>query len=284
MPPPIGLLRDNAAMAVPVLVLVVALYASVATAYVEARRRRERAPTWARWTGVFTVAAHLAGLMALSMSIGSSPYSTSSQSLSFLAFALAGLYLILEATSHVASHGGWFYGLAAFMAAISVPGLIEAGPPAVGAGQPDVERSWHVGLALLSTAAVVVSGLLAAGYLGTYMRVKRRTLRNSGSETHAPGPSLSGFQRLTRNASFLGMLLLAPSFVFGVNAAMRDGAPPYLLILTASTAAVLVLLTIAWLIWWRRPLRGALAAWLNVSGTLLVFISAGIVHPLVLAG
>ncbi len=266
-------------MAVPVLVLVVALYASVATAYVEARRRGESAPpSWARWTGVFTVAVHFAGLLALAMSISSSPFGTSSQALSFLAFALGGLYLILEATSKVDSYGGWFYGLAAAMAAVGVPGLIEAGPPAAKAADPDPLRSWHVGLALLSTAAVVVSGLLAAGYLGTYMRVKRRAIRDT-----ARGPSLTGFQRLTRNASFLGMMLLAPSVVFGINAATRDQAPPYLLILTAFTAAVLVLLTLAWLIWWRRPLRGALAAWLNVSGTVLVFISAGVVHPLVIA-
>ncbi len=266
-------------MAVPILVLVVAIYASVATAYVEARRRGESAPHWARWTGVFTVAAHFGGLLLLSMSISASPFSTPSQSLSFLAFALAGLYLILEATSRVASHGGWFYGLAAAMAAISVPGLIEAGPPASDAAAPDALRSWHVGLALLSTAAVVVSGLLAAGYLGTYMRVKRRKL---GDATQ--GPSLTGFQRLTRNASFLAVALLAPSVAFGINAATRDEAPPHLLILAASTAAVLVLLTVAWLIWWRRPLRGALAAWLNVTGTLLVFVSAGIVHPLVIGG
>ena len=113
------------AMGVPLLVLVVAFYAAVATGYLEARRRREPTPVWARLAGPISVAAHLLGLVLLSMATERSPFTTVSQSLSFLAFSLAVLYLLLEATSRVATHGGGFYAVAALLAALSVPGLVQ---------------------------------------------------------------------------------------------------------------------------------------------------------------
>ena len=260
-----------------ILVLVVAGYAALATAYLEARRRREAPPRWARTAGPLLVLLHFGGLFGLGMAIGRSPFSTLDQALSFLAFSLAALYLLLEATSRVAAYGGSFYALAAIVAAISVPGLVRADTlTELPAANPT--RSMHVGLGLLSVAAVLVAGLLAMGYLNVYRRMKHRKL------DEAPGPSLSSFQRLTRNASFVGVLLLLPSLILGLVDALADGAPSGLMFLTGAVGVQLVMLLAAAWLWWRRPLKGKTAAWLNVAAAALVLIATAVIHPLVLSG
>ena len=261
-------------MANSLLVLVAVAYAAVATAYLEARRRREGPPRWARLLGLLTVAAHLVGLTALSGETGRSPFASGAQSLSFVAFALAGLYLMLEAVSRVATHGGGFWALVTVLTALSVPGLLDAAPSPSPAPPRDALRTVHVGLGLLSAAAVLAGGLLAAGYLAAYRRVKRRSLV-AGEE----GPSLSGFERLERGASALGVVLLAPSVALGVYVALRHEDRAGSLGLTALTALLLGLLCAAGFLWWRRPRRGALAAWLHVAATLLL-VAAVLMHPL----
>ena len=265
-------------MGTPVLVLVVALYSAVATAYLEARRRREAPPTWARIVGPLAATAHLAGLVLLSAQIRQSPFSTTSQALSFLAFSLVALYLVLEATSRVATHGGGFYAAAALLAAVGVPGLVDAAPSAIGAVKDNM-RTYHVGLSLMGTAAVFAGGLLAGGYLGQYRRVKGGDLKG-GEE----GPSLRGFERLARGASLLGTLLLGPSLVLGVVTARQEPSPANTIILTSMTAVCFFLLVAAGWIWWRRPLKGRTAAWLNLLALIVVLVAFFLVHPLVLAG
>ncbi len=267
------------AMGVPLLVLVVAFYAAVATGYLEARRRREPTPVWARIAGPISVAAHLGGLLLLSMATERSPFTTVSQSLSFLAFSLTVLYLLLEATSRVATHGGGFYAVAGLLAALSVPGLVQGEPMAWAESPRNVQRSLHIGLALMSTAAVLAGGLLAIGFLGTHMRVKRKQLAAG-----AHGPSLQGFQRLLRRASLLGIVLLAPAFVLGIRAHADGESEASLLMLTLTIVVLLVLLIGAFILWWRRPLRGPLAAWLNILAVVVLVLGFGVVHPLVLKG
>jgi hypothetical protein len=263
-------------MASSLLVLVVAVYAAVATAYLEARRRREAPPLWARIAGALGVAVHLLGLIALSAQTGRSPFAGTSQSLSFLAFALAGLYLVMEATSRVATHGGGFYVCAAVLAALGVPGLVEAACAPV-ASVRDPIRTFHVGLSLLGTAAVLAGGLLAGGYLGTYRRVKRATLAGG-----AEGPSLRGFERLERRATVLALLFLGPALVFGSRSGGDEAPPEGLLVLVVLTVALFLLMLAAGWIWWFRPLRGRLASWLNLAAMLLAILATILVHPLVL--
>ena len=50
------------------------------------------------------------------------------------------------------------------------------------------------------------------------------------------------------------------------------------------TAACFFLLVAAGWIWWRRPLRGRVAAWLNLLALIIVLVAFIVVHPLVLAG
>lgn len=264
-------------MAESILVLVVAGYAALATGYLEARRRRDTPPLWARTSGPIVVLLHFAGLFALGMTIGRSPFSTLDQALSFLAFSLAAIYLLLEATSRVAAYGGSFYALAAVIAAVSVPGLVR-GDTLTPATASNPARSMHVGLGLLSMAAVLVAGLLALGYLNVYRRMKHRQLEND------QGPSLAGFQRLTRNASWVGTVLLLPSLVFGLHGALAEAAPRGLFFLTATVGVLLALLVVASWLWWRRPLKGATAAWLNLAAALLVFLSTAVIHPIVISG
>lgn len=266
-------------MAESLLVLVVALYAAVATSYLEARRRREPPPIWARIAGPAAVTIHLTGLIALSMAIQRSPFSTGAQALSFLAFSLIALYVLLEAVSRVATHGGGFYMVAAVLAALSVPGLIDGGVPD-GPPARDALRTVHVGLALLGTAAALAGGLLAIGYLGAYRRVKRHALRGG-----AEGPSLRGFEQLERGASLLGVILFGAALPLGVRAlGGGGGSSPATIWLVATSGLVFVLLGVAGWLWWRRPLRGAVAAWLNLAGTGVVIVAFALVHPLVVGG
>lgn len=266
-------------MAATLLALIVAVYAAVATAYIEARRRRETAPLWARILGPVGVAMHLTGLSMLSAQFGRSPFGTTSEALSFLAFALIGLYLVLELTTRIASHGGSFYWLATLLTAVAVPGVIASAQLPPTDAPADSLRTYHVGLGLLSTAAVLVSGLLGAAYLNAYRRVKQGDIRHG-----ARGFSLSGFQRLAKAASLLGVLLLLPSLAIGVQITVDDGAPRGLMILTVLTAVLLAMLAVAWLIWWRRPLIGATAAMVNVLAAVLVLVAIVVVHPLVVGG
>lgn len=256
------------------LVLVVACYAAAATAYLEARRRRESPPRWARLAGVGTVAAHLLGLVMLGAEMGRSPFASGAQSLSFVAFSLAALYVLLEATSRVASHGGGFWAMAALLAALSVPGLLHEAPETAAAAPRETLRTVHVGLSLLSAAAVFAGGLLALGYLGAYRRVKRRAL-DSGEE----GPSLSGFERLERRASGLSVALLLPALLLGLRVALTHDHPHTMLPLVGLTAALLGLLGTAGFLWWRRPLKGRTAALLNLLATAVLLASVLLAHP-----
>ena len=266
-------------MAVSLLVLIVAFYAAVATAHFEARRRRERPPTWARALGAIAVVLHFIGLYWLGAERGRSPFSTGAEALSFLAFSIAAVYLVLAARSRVWTHGGSFYGLATLLVALSIPGLVGAVPSGMDQTGRHAMRTWHIGLGLLSTAAVLVCGLLAAGYLGSYFRAKRREL-HAGTQ----GLSLSSFARLTRDASLTSVVLLGGSVGLGVHLAVQDDAPRGLAALTGISAGVLFIFLVAFLIWWRRPVRGALAAWLNVAGVVLMIVALVVVHPLVIGG
>ncbi len=102
--------------------------------------------------------------------------------------------------------------------------------------------------------------------------------------TGSQGPSLAGFERLTRSASLLGAGLLLPSLVLGFYVASRKDAPQGLLYLTIFVGGLFALLVLAWIIWWRRPMRGRLAAVLNLTAALLLILVLAVVHPLVLGG
>jgi hypothetical protein len=261
-----------------VLLLVGAPYAAAAVGYLEARRRGEAPPRWARLLGAATAAIHLAALIALGARAHRSPFQTGSEALSFLAFSLAGLYLVLEATSRVATHGGGFYLLTAILACSAVPGLASAGPVPASPHAGDPMRAYHVGFALLGTANVLAGGLLAVGYLGAYRRAKAHVV-----DTESGGPSLFGLQVLARHASALALLLLAPSLALGtVSVVGRDVvAWPAAAEIAVAAAQFGIVLAAAFL-WWRRPRQGALAAWLNVAAVAVALLGFAVVHPLLL--
>ena len=264
-------------MAQALLLLVCAPYLAVAVSYIEARRRGEAAPRWARLVGLATVCAHLAALILLAKSTGRSPFQTESQALSFLAWSVAALYAVLEATSRIATYGGRFWLLAAVLAGAGVPGLAAESGCAPAVTVPDAMRSFHVGFAILGTAAIVAGGLLATAYLGTYRRIKTRRIVPGATE----GPSLFGLQRLARDASFAGLVLLGPSLVLGWLVVHRmNTVSIWATVELGLTALQLGLVLVAAFLWWRRPLRGAVAAWLNVAATLLAVVAFGVIHPL----
>lgn len=260
-----------------ILLLVCAPYLAVAVAYLEARRRGESAPRWSRIAGLATVCAHLLGLVLLARETGRSPFQTESQAVSFLAWSVAALYAVLEATSGIATYGGRFWMLAAVLAGAGVPGIAAETGCAPATTVPDTMRSFHVGFALLGTAAIVAGGLLATAYLGTYRRIKSRRIVPGATE----GPSLFGLQRLARDASFAGLVLLGPSLVLGWLILRRTSAHNVWATVELGLAALqFTLLLAAAFLWWRRPLRGAVAAWINVAATVMAVLAFGVVHPL----
>ena len=262
--------------AISLLLLLPAPYVAAGVGYAQARLRDERPPGWARWIGLATALAHLAGLVLLSKVTHRSPFQTESQALSFLAFSVAALYVVLERTSHVARYGGWFFLLAGLLAAASVPGLAAEALPAPAPNAADPLLSFHVGLALLGTAAIVTAGLFAGGYVGVYRRVKRAQL----AVGPAGGPSLVGLQRLARDASFAGLALLGPGLLLGYQVVARAGTSAWAQVGIALATLQFLLLLAAWWLWWRRPLRGPVAAALNVAATLLAVAGFAIVHPM----
>ena len=266
-------------MAIALLLLVVVPYAIAATAYLEARRRHEAPPAWARRVGAGAVLCHLAGLILLGRETGHSPFRTESQALSFLAFALAAVYAVLEATSRIAAHGGGFWALAALLAGSAVPGLAtQSGTPVALA--PDRLMTYHVGFALLGTAALLAGGLLGVGYLGAYRRMKRDVPASGADE----GPSLVGLERLSRDASLASLLLLGPSLVLGLKITLRDDVVgPWVVAELALSALQFGLALAAFLVWWRSPRRGALASRLIVLATLIAVVGIALVHPLLVS-
>jgi hypothetical protein len=136
----------------------------------------------------------------------------------------------------------------------------------------------HVGFALLGTATILAGGLLAAGYLGAYRRMKDRAIE---PEAGGAGPSLFGLQVLSRHASAAGLLLLGPSLVLGWMALVRrEGESPWARVALACSALEFAVVLVAAFLWWRRPMRGAVAAWLNVTATVIAVLTIGVVHPL----
>ena len=263
-------------MAIAILLLVVVPYAVAATSYLEARRRHETPPVWARRVGAGAVLCHLAGLVLLGRETGHSPFRTESQALSFLAFSLAAVYAVLEATSRIAAHGGGFWALAALLAGLGVPGLATEAC-VVAATAPDRLMTYHVGFALLGTAALLAGGLLGVGYLGAYRRMKRDVLASSTDE----GPSLVGLERLSRDASLASLLLLGPSLVLGLKITLRDDVVGTWVVAELTLSAIQFGLALAaFLVWWRSPRRGALASRLNVLATLIAIVGFALVHPL----
>jgi len=267
-------------VAISILLLVVVPYAIAATAYLEARRRREPPPVWARRVGAAAVLIHLTGLMLLGRETGRSPFHTESQALSFLAFSLAAVYAVLEATSRIAAHGGGFWTLATALAGASVPGL--AGEVcATAVTPPDPVMAYHMGFALLGTAALLAGGLLGAGYLQAYRRMKRDVLAAPTEE----GPSLVGLARLARDASLASLALLGPSLLLGLKIALRDDLGGHWVVVELLLSATQFGLALAaFLVWWRSPRRGSLAATLNILATLVAVIGFTLVHPMLAKG
>ena len=263
-------------VALSILLLVVVPYAVVATAYLEARRRRESPPVWARRVGAAAVLIHLAGLMLLGRETGRSPFHTESQARSFLAFSLAAVYAVLETTSRIAAHGGGFWTLAAVLAGASVHGL--AGESCVvSTSAPDHVMSYHMGFALLGTAALFAGGLLGAGYLQAYRRMKRDVLAAPTDE----GPSLVGLQRLARDASLASLALLGPSLLLGMKIATRDDlGGTWVVLELVFSGAQFALALLAFLVWWRAPRRGTFAATLNIFATIVAIVGFTLIHPL----
>lgn len=260
-----------------ILLLVAVPYAAAAVGYLEARRRAERPPTWARILGLLTVVAHIVGLVVLSMERARSPFQTESQALSFLAFALAAIYVLLELTSGIVEHGGGFHLLATILTSASIPGLAAESVAAPAARARDPMLAYHIGLALLGTAAIVAAGLLAAGYLRAYRRMKDRQIVPANVQTL----SLFSLQRLARDASFAGLALLLPSVVLGaVIVEQSTGTSHWVHAELGLGAAQCILTAVAAFLWWRRPRRGAAAAYLNVAATILAVATFAVVHPL----
>ena len=97
----------------------------------------------------------------------------------------------------------------------------------------------------------------------------------------AEGPSLRGFERLERRACLLGVLFFAPAVYMGTRAMKQSNSTEGMAALLGLTIVLFLLTAVAGWIWWRRPLRGRLAAWLNILAMAAAILATVLVHPLV---
>ena len=124
----------------------------------------------------------------------------------------------------------------------------------------------------LSAVAYIPVGLAALIFYTFPLMVAAFT---AVSEWRTPGwRAAAGFL-----AAFAGLALALGPAGLGLEVASRSDMPGRHA-LSATMAVLFLLLAAAFALWWRRPLRGVWAAWLNLTAAILLILAVGILHPL----
>ncbi len=204
-------------LSVGVILLPIA-YLVVAAAYgvlffsstsVQARR-------WATPALLGTLAFHLVYLVVLAYRWHQFPAATVSQALSIIAFAIAGVYALVERFGRERSTGFWLVGLVFFFQLFS--SLLHRPVP------PDLARfkdgliAIHISLALLGYTAFAI----AAGYAFLFLQLYRDLKGGRFSTFFGKLPPLEALERMMLGSLGTGFIALTGAVLSGVLFAQRE--------------------------------------------------------------
>lgn len=173
----------------------------------------------ARWTRPALLAAlafHLAYLIVLAYRWNQFPAATVAQALSIIAFAIAGVYALVEWHGRERSTGFWLVGLVFFFQLFS--SLLGRPTP------PDLARfkdgliAIHISLALLGYTAFAI----AAGYAFLFLQLYRDLKAGRFSTFFGKLPPLEALERMMLGALWTGFVALSGAVFSGVVFAQRE--------------------------------------------------------------
>ena len=233
-------------------------------------------PSRCRWCGVLlrsALGAHLAYLVLLALVFERLPMSNLFEAMSFLAFAIAGVYAYLERRV-----GGQSAGLFILLFVFAFQTLSSAFVTH-GAAMPAILRGWefalHVILALVSYAAFAISAVFSAMYLMLYHEIKRRRFGLIYSRL----PSLDVLGTLCYQGARVGFFILTLAILSGAFWSHR------VLSVAWYTDAKGVMALAAWVVYGtlvalksRRRWQGLRVAYVSLAGFAVILFSLMVVN------
>lgn len=173
----------------------------------------------ARWAGpalLGTLLYHLVYLIVLAYRWHQFPAATVSQALSIIAFAIAGVYALVEWHGRERSTGFWLVGLVFFFQLFS--SLLGRPVP------PDLARfkdgliAIHISLALLGYTAFAI----AAGYAFLFLQLYRDLKAGRFSTFFGKLPPLEALERMMLGSLWTGFVALSGAVLTGILFAQRE--------------------------------------------------------------
>jgi len=209
------------AVALPVLYLAAAVLHGMAFGGV----RAPHVATPRIWLLRLTLLAHVLWFAALGSALRSFPVVDLPTTLSAIVLGSACLYAFLARSVRHAGSGGVVLGLAALLqlcasAAVQLQPEPRLGPPTAALGAPQI---LHVGLSVIATTSLLLSGVHGALYLVLLRSMKRRSFGPLFEHL----PDLELLAHMTRRAALVGFVCLTVGMNLGIWLAHRDQRPGF---------------------------------------------------------
>ncbi len=170
---------------------------------------------WATPALIGTLAFHLVYLVVLAFRWHQFPAATVAQALSIIAFAIAGVYALVEWLGRERSTGFWLVGLVFFFQ-LSSSLLGRPTPPDLAQFRDSV-IAIHISLALLGYTAFAI----AAGYAFLFLQLYRELKGGRFSTFFGKLPPLEALERMMLGALVTGFVALSGAVVTGILFAQR---------------------------------------------------------------
>jgi ABC-type uncharacterized transport system permease subunit len=177
------------------------------------------------WLLRLTLLVHLVWFAALGSALRSFPVVDIATTLSAIVLTSACLYAFLARSVKHAGSGGVVLGLAALLqlsssAFVDLQPQPRLGPPTAALGAPQI---LHVGLSVVATTSLLLSGVHGALYLVLLRLMKRRSF----GPVFEHLPDLDLLSRMTRRAALVGFVCLTVGMNVGIWLAHRDQHPGF---------------------------------------------------------
>ena len=170
---------------------------------------------------VGTVSLHLFALLLRGFETRTCPVVTRWEALSFVAFAMAAIYLTLEIRRKIRTTAVFVLGFAALMQFLSAI-FILGGGPIEPSGSPDLAASLHAFAAMIGLSGVAVAGIF--GLL--YLRLHRKIQKSDYGPFYERMPSLEDLGDLNGSAAALGFFSLTITVAIGMSSMFTRGDEP----------------------------------------------------------